>query len=228
MQALHLLLVHLGFSVSEIISGIKTKPHSHPYMTHLEIITDKGYVANCGGFLISQEFVLTAAHCKGRNKQKESTWQKLDVKEQIIHPEYSFSTSLNDIMLLKLPYLPHPLHANLIPSGPLHSIYWGSPCLRPSTFILPGRMCRVAGCGGTTVTESVLMDDKSCNHFLFYSRNLHICVDNPRKRRSAFSNPQGNSGGPLLCAGVAQGIVSYGHTDAKPPGIVTRIFPYVL
>lgn len=29
-------------------------------------------------------------------------------------------------MLLKLPYLPHPLHANLIPSGPLHSIYWGA------------------------------------------------------------------------------------------------------
>uniref|UniRef100_A0A8D1AKD7 Peptidase S1 domain-containing protein n=1 Tax=Sus scrofa TaxID=9823 RepID=A0A8D1AKD7_PIG len=227
MQALHLLLVHLGFSVSEIISGIKTKPHSHPYMTHLEIMTDKGYVANCGGFLISQEFVLTAAHCKGRNKQKESTWQKLDVKEQIIHPEYSFSTSLNDIMLLKLPYLPHPLHANLIPSGPLHSIYWGAApgsAQGPSTTPLP---CGWLG-GGQQEVRLRLMDDKSCNHFLFYSRNLHICVDNPRKRRSAFSNPQGNSGGPLLCAGVAQGIVSYGHTDAKPPGIVTRIFPYVL
>lgn len=42
-----------------------------------------------------------------------------------------------------------------------------------------------------------------------------------------FFNPQGDSGGPLLCAGVAQGIVSYGRTDAKPPGVFTRISPYV-
>lgn len=57
---------NLGFSVSgEIISGIESKPHSHPYMAHLEII-DQDHVSNCGGFLISQEFVVTAAHCKGR------------------------------------------------------------------------------------------------------------------------------------------------------------------
>ena len=39
---------------------------------------------------------------------------------------------------------------------------------------------------------------------------------------SAFSNPQGDSGGPLLCAGVAQGIMSYVHVNAKPPAIFTR------
>ena len=57
----------LGFSVSvEIISGIESKPHPRPYVAHLEIITDQGYVASCGGFLVSQEFVMTAAHGKGR------------------------------------------------------------------------------------------------------------------------------------------------------------------
>ena len=38
--------------------------------------------------------------------------------------------------------------------------------------------------------------------------------------------PQGDSGGPLLCAGVAQGIVSYGLFSAKPPAFFTRISPY--
>ena len=42
----------------------------------------------------------------------------------------------------------------------------------------------------------------------------------------SFSVPQGDSGGPLLCAGVAQGIVSYGLSSAKPPAVFTRISPY--
>ncbi|XP_055273548.1 mast cell protease 2-like [Moschus berezovskii] len=42
----------------------------------------------------------------------------------------------------------------------------------------------------------------------------------------SFSVPQGDSGGPLLCAGVAQGIVSYGQANAKPPAVFTRIAHY--
>ncbi|KAF3830225.1 hypothetical protein GH733_004044 [Mirounga leonina] len=34
-------------------------------------------------------------------KQEESTWQKLEVSEQIIHPNYNSFTKLNDIMLPK-------------------------------------------------------------------------------------------------------------------------------
>lgn len=37
-------------------------------------------------------------------KQKESTWQKLEVTKQIIHPQYNSFTNLNDIMLLKVPF----------------------------------------------------------------------------------------------------------------------------
>ncbi|VFV18422.1 mast cell protease 4-like [Lynx pardinus] len=254
MQVLVLLLAFLlppEAGGVEIISGTESKPHPCPYMAHLEIITDQGYVASCGGFLVSQEFVLTAAYCKGRKitvtlgshdiKQEESTWQKLEVSEQIVHPNYNFFTTLNDIMLLK--HTPHVLWdwrsiyspsltaTNKSQAGPRHGdnlpAHW-------STFIPPGRMCRAAGWGRTGVMESVsdtlrevklrLMDAKACNHYTFYSHKLQICVGNPRKTRSAY---KGDSGGPLFCAEVAQGIVSYGRTDAKPPAVFTRISPYV-
>uniref|UniRef100_A0A452VEI0 Mast cell protease 4-like n=1 Tax=Ursus maritimus TaxID=29073 RepID=A0A452VEI0_URSMA len=168
----------LGFSVSEeIINGIESKPHSRPYMAHLEIVTDRGYVASCGGFLV-----------------KTLTYSLFIAK------------------------LTHAVGTISLPT-------W-------STFIPPGRTCRAAGWGRTGVTEPEsdtlrevklrLMDTRACNHYFFYDHNLQICVGNPRKTRSA-----GDSGGPLLCAGVAQGIVSYGRGDAKPPAVFTRISPYV-
>ncbi|XP_070262958.1 mast cell protease 4-like [Myotis yumanensis] len=218
----------------EIISGIESKPHSRPYMAYLEIIIDQNYVANCGGFLISEEFVVTAAHCsKGRKitvilgahdiKQEESTWQKLEVKEQFVHPKYNSSTGVNDIMLLKLQTKAKLNHA--VGTVPLPT---------KSTFIQPGKVCRATGWGkigvempGSDTLREVklkLMKAEDCNHFMFYDHSLQICVGNPRKKKSAY---EGDSGAPLLCAGVAHGIVSYGCPDAKPPAVFTRISPYV-
>lgn len=57
----------LWFSLpGEIIGGTECKPHSRPYMAHLEIVTAQNKVGHCGGFLIRRNFVLTAAHCAGR------------------------------------------------------------------------------------------------------------------------------------------------------------------
>ncbi|XP_032712124.1 chymase-like isoform X2 [Lontra canadensis] len=99
--------------------------------------------------------------------------------------------------------------------------------------ILPGRMCRVAGWGrrqvngtGSDTLQEVkqrLMDPQACRQYRDFDHNLQLCVGNPRKTKTAF---KGDSGGPLLCAGVAQGIVSYGQLDAKPPAVFTRISYY--
>ncbi|XP_037690637.1 mast cell protease 4-like isoform X2 [Choloepus didactylus] len=155
--------------------------------------------------------------------QEESTWQKLLVTEQIVHPKYSSFLLLNDIMLLKLQS-----KAKLTNSVGI------VPLPTQSAIIPPQRMCLATGWGKIGVKEPVsdtlrevklrIMDARACYRFLFYSRRLQICAGSPRKKSSIY---KGDSGGPLLCDGVAHGISSYVRTNAKPPAVFTRISSYV-
>ncbi|ELK11199.1 Chymase [Pteropus alecto] len=96
----------------EIIRGPECKPHSRPYMAHLDVVTSQNNLKSCGGFLIRQNSVLTAAHCEGRSiivtlgahniTEKEDTWQKLEVIKQFPHPKFDYTLTHHDIMLLKL------------------------------------------------------------------------------------------------------------------------------
>ena len=55
-----------GIFLSEkITEGQEAKPHSRPYMAYLQFKTSKG-THIYGGFLVREDFVLTAAHCQGR------------------------------------------------------------------------------------------------------------------------------------------------------------------
>ncbi|XP_065270411.1 mast cell protease 1A-like [Emys orbicularis] len=99
-----------GAGAGEIIGGQEAQPHSRPYMAYLNI-RHEAKSFHCGGFLVSENFVLTAAHCNGDKitvslgahniKQREQSQQKISVCRQIPHPKYNKTTYNNDIMLLQ-------------------------------------------------------------------------------------------------------------------------------
>ncbi|XP_052587998.1 granzyme F-like [Peromyscus californicus insignis] len=62
-----LLTLFLPLGAEEIIGGHEVKPHSRPYMAYVTFLDD-GKMMLCGGFLVKDNFVLTAAHCLGRQE----------------------------------------------------------------------------------------------------------------------------------------------------------------
>lgn len=56
------------FSVhtAEIIGGHEAVPHSRPYMVLLQRHVQANKIIHCDGFLLNEDFVMTAAHCQAR------------------------------------------------------------------------------------------------------------------------------------------------------------------
>ncbi|XP_057580015.1 cathepsin G-like isoform X2 [Hippopotamus amphibius kiboko] len=235
MQPLLLLVVLLlppRARAGQIIGGQEARPHSHPYMAYLQIQTSMGLTV-CGGFLVREDFVMTAAHCLGSQinvilgahniRRMERGQQRIPVLRAIPHPRYSQQSNRNDIMLLQLR---NRARRNRIVR----------PVALPRTQnrLRPGTQCTVAGWGlvGLNSRTDMLQDvrltvqrDGECRRrFMFYTGRTQLCVGDPRERKSAF---RGDSGGPLVCNSVAQGIVSYGNSVGTPPAVFTRISSFL-
>ncbi|XP_004648551.2 granzyme B-like [Octodon degus] len=242
MQLLVLLLsffLHPRIRAEEIIGGHEAKPHSHPYMAYLEFWYKK-FVRHCGGFLIHEKFVLTAAHClkspgysqlldtiillgAHNIKKQEKTQQLIRVKRHIPHPQYNPWKVTNDIMLLQLEekaHLTREVQLLRLPKG--------------KSEVKPGAVCQVAGWGRLAKgrhtdtlqeVEMTVQKDEECEtRFRYYNAATEVCVGDPKIKKDS---SKGDSGGPLVCNKVAQGIVSYGRVNGRAPGIYTKLSSYL-
>ncbi|XP_073164664.1 duodenase-1-like isoform X2 [Lepidochelys kempii] len=102
-----------GAQAGEIIGGQEAQPHSRPYMAFVRIQREGKGGNMCGGFLIREDVMVTAAHCNcnlgnisvllGAHNFEidELGTQKIWVRRRIPHPEFNDETFENDLMLLQ-------------------------------------------------------------------------------------------------------------------------------
>ncbi|XP_058393378.1 granzyme B-like [Diceros bicornis minor] len=237
MQPLVLLLAFLlppRAEAGKIIGGHEAKPHSRPYMVFVQILV-KETMKMCGGALVREDFVLTAAHCWGSSisvtlgahniQKRERTQQVIPVRRAIPHPDFNHNNMSNDIMLLELARKAK----QTVAVRPL-SLPWSKAQVRP------GQVCSVAGWGSVTPigptsdtlqeVELTVQEDWECESRYpgVYSGATQICVGDPKEQKSSF---KGDSGSPLICKNVIQGIVSYGRTDRTPPAAYTKVSSFL-
>ncbi|KAM3620193.1 uncharacterized protein V6R79_019521 [Siganus canaliculatus] len=189
--------VHTG----GIIGGHETKAHSRPYMVLLRGTTHGGQTRHCGGFLLNEDFVMTAAHCQAKSyiaflgvHNVTDKTQTIIVEQAFPREDYNEIDFQNDIMLLKLSS-----KAQFDKKVQPIQLAGASDDPFPAS-------CSVSGWGLTEKNELscvlkevnvTLIDNKQCaEHNLFCSK-----ADND-------GPGEGDSGGPLVCNGKAYGVVS--------------------
>ncbi|GJQ80977.1 hypothetical protein Trydic_g4793 [Trypoxylus dichotomus] len=236
-----------------VIGGESASLGDFPHIASLHVEGDEpGQTVwgNCAGSLISETFVVTAAHCVVRVDNKvpvlvrlgeidflgdtnNATSQKIPVQEVIVHPDYKHIHGLNDIALLRLK------------KPAVFTQYVQPVCLNTNTDIQ--NEFTVAGWGLTNITTEEISrflqkayvspyDLNKCNETYFNSPRprailpMQLCALSLNTTRQ--DTCQGDSGGPMQIDSnrvvFLVGITSFGRSCAGPtPSVYTRVSNFV-
>ncbi|XP_032671249.1 chymotrypsin-1-like [Odontomachus brunneus] len=218
-----------GDEPEPIVGGATASPGQFPYQISLR---QNGYHI-CGGTIISNRHIVTAAHCiPSKNQQSTMTvvtgtnhissgGQEHRIKSIQVHPQYDTRTNRNDIAVITLEQLmtfnqvqkPIPLANADNADGRTRCVLsgWGQLGARqgPPTYLQYVELTTTTLSDCRRVHSNVFEKQLCC----FEKHGIGACM--------------GDSGGPLVCNGRLAGIVSWGiPCGVGYPDVFTKAYHY--
>ncbi|XP_071587455.1 acrosin-like isoform X2 [Heliangelus exortis] len=233
-----------GHGMSRVVGGTNARTGAWPWIVSIQNRWKTGTGHTCGGSLISPQWVLTAAHCFDETREA-GTWRVVigatqlsqlgpeanvrNVRQLLLHEDYSNTSMRNDIALLELD---QPVQC---------SSYIQLACVPDASVrVRKLKICYVSGWGATTARSTDisdvlqeakvrLIDVKLCNSSKWYKGEIHTYNLCAGYAQGGVDTCQGDSGGPLACKDNTDdyywlvGVTSWGKGCARirRPGIYT-------
>ncbi|CAD7082541.1 unnamed protein product [Hermetia illucens] len=227
----------LCYPQERVVGGHDADQSEYPFIVSLRSATGSH---SCGSSILSEYWILTAAHCVSSAKPSSISIQYgvttiaskgpnvASVAEIIVHEGYNPSNSyINDIALVRLASpLPIGSEVNAVKLPPSYTEVSG----RTFATLIGWGLDKTGGSIQTHLqqVDLVTFDNPECSS-LHYNK-IHasnICAGVPEGGKGQCS---GDSGGPLLINGYQHGIVSWSVkpcTVAPYPGVYTKVSHYV-
>ncbi len=220
-----------------IVGGVPTSIEEHQWQAALLVTRPDGRFF-CGGSIIADVWILTAAHCLGTagrsakvqvkagatNYTNEGRW--INAVRVEPHPAYDAAVQENDIALIKI--------AVALNEKPI--------ALASASTVIPvGASLEITGWGATAEGGAVVdslrkaevsyVATETCNVAQAYNGRIKAGMMCAGFEGGRVDTCQGDSGGPLVLKAqeVLVGVTSFGEGCARPQkyGIYTRVSAYI-